>query len=196
MEEALISPQESAPQVIGKGFAVRAGAYILDVVFTWIITLVLSLVVGFLLGIILALAGREINFAQEQFRVLDLLIGLVTFTLYFMIFEWLYGATPGKVILGMRVVLEDGRPCTLGAALIRGLLRYIDGLFFGIPAYATMKEPLLQRIGDKAAKTVVVGAKDTFIQHTPEWWWLVIAAGIYLGIEIIASFIQTISLLR
>ena len=125
-----------------------------------------------------------------------LLIGFVTSTLYFMVFEWLYGATPGKVILGIRVVMEDGRPCSLGAALIRDLLRLIDGLFFGIPAYVTMKEPLLQRIGDKAAKTVVVGAKDTFIRQAPEWWWFIVAAAIYLGIEIIASLIQMFTALR
>lgn len=59
-----------------------------------------------------------------------------------------------------------------------------------------MKEPLLQRIGDKAARTIVVGAKDQFIQRAREWWWFAVAAVIYLGIEVVAALVQTISLLR
>lgn len=196
MEEALLTSEKPIPPVMGKGFAVRAGSYVIDVVILWIVGFVISFVIGMLLAIVMMAVGREINFAQEQFRPLDLLIGFVTSTLYFMVFEWLYGATPGKAMLSMRVVMEDGRPCTVGAAFIRGLLRLVDGFFFGMPAYATMKEPLLQRIGDKSAKTVVVGAGDAFIQQAREWWWFVVAAGIYLGIEMIGALIQTVTLLR
>ncbi len=54
--------------------------------------------------------------------------------LYFMIFEWLYGASPAKIILHMRVVKENGDPCNFVSALIRGVLRLVDGLFFGMVA--------------------------------------------------------------
>jgi uncharacterized RDD family membrane protein YckC len=196
MEAPLVSSQPPIAQLMGKGFGVRAGAYVIDVVVMWITTLAVSFVTGTILGIILIMIGREISFEQQQFRALDLLIGFITSTLYFVFFEWLYSATPGKLILGLRVIMENGAPCSFRAAFIRALLRLIDGFFFGLPAYATMKEPLFQRIGDKSAKTVVIGAGDAFIQQAPEWWWLMVAAGIYLGMEIIASFIQTVSLLR
>jgi uncharacterized RDD family membrane protein YckC len=196
MDISLASSAEPAHQVAGKGFGIRAGAYVIDVVVLWITSIAMSFAIGLVLGIVYIVIGQELVFSEQGVRALDLLIGLITSTLYFITFEWLYGATPGKLILGMRVIMQDGRNCTLGAACIRAVLRYIDGLFFGIPAYFSMKEPLLQRMGDKAAKTVVVSAKDPFIQHTREWWWLILALGIYLGLEFLAVLIQTISLLR
>jgi len=196
MKVSMESSTQATRLVMGKGFAVRAGAYVMDVVILWLTTLAISLVVGIVLGIILLVMGRDASFVEQQGRGLDLLIGFITSTIYFILFEWLYGATPGKLILGMRVIMEDGKPCTFGAACIRALLRYIDGLLFGLPAYASMKEPLLQRIGDKSAKTIVVGAKDSFIQVTPPWWWFILALGAYLGVETVAALIQTISLLR
>jgi uncharacterized RDD family membrane protein YckC len=196
MELSLAASSETVRPVTGKGFWVRAGAYVLDVIALWITSVVISVVVGIFLGFAFAVMGRELVFAEGQMRPVDLLIGAISSTLYFIAFEWLYGATPGKLILGMRVIMESGRNCTLGAACIRALLRYIDGLIFAIPAYVSMKEPLLQRIGDKAARTIVVGAKDQFIQRAREWWWFAVAAAIYLGIEVVAALVQTISLLR
>ncbi len=196
MEISVTSSPEPTRQVIGKGFGVRAGAYVIDVIALWIITIMASFTIGITLGIVFMVIGRELAFAEQQWRGLDLLIGLVMSTLYFIVFEWLYGATPGKLILGMRVIMEDGRNCTFRAACIRALLRYIDGLLFGIPAYTSMKEPLLQRIGDKSAKTIVVGAKDSFIQHGREWWWFLLALGVYLGMAAMAALIQTLGMLR
>lgn len=196
MDISVTSSPELTHPVRGTGFGVRAGAYVIDVVVLWITTIVISFVMGIILGIVFLAMGRELIFAEQQVRAFDFLIGFITSTLYFIIFEWLCGATPGKLLLGMRVIMEDGKNCTFGAACIRALLRYIDGLLFGIPAYASMKEPLLQRIGDKAAKTVVVGAKDSFIKNAREWWWFILALGVYLGMETVASLIQMISMLR
>lgn len=199
MESTVTPSLQSTTQVMGKGFGVRAGAYILDVIVIWLVASSISLIAGILIGIVSAVTGQEINLDSQSSSGLDFFFGLavlVASTLYFMLFEWLYGATPGKLILGMRVVMENGTPCTLGAAFIRALLRYIDGLFFGIPAYVNMKEPLLQRIGDKAAKTIVVNSKDSFIQSARPWWWFLVATAIYIGMQAIVSFAQVISMIR
>lgn len=105
--------------------------------------------------------------------------------LYFAIFEWAYGATLGKLVLGMRVVQENGDPCSFGSAFIRGLLRYIDSLFFAIPAYTSMKHPFYQRIGDKAAKTIVIGSTDPIIRQPRAWWWFPIAGVAYFAFNIL-----------
>lgn len=196
MESPMLSTQEPQSQVKGKGFGIRAGAYIIDVIAIWIISLSTSFIIGIFLGIVLVIIGREPNFASDQMTILNYLIGFVLSTLYFAIFEWLYGATPGKLILGMRVVMDDGKPCTFVAAILRAILRLVDGFFFGLPALSSMKEPLLQRIGDKSAKTIVVDAKDSFIQRPREWWWTLIALGIYLGIDTVMTVIQAVGALR
>ena len=77
--------------------------------------------------------------------------------LYFWLFEGIFGATLGKAILGIRVRTIAGAPCTLGASLIRNVLRIIDGLFlYLVGLLVCLFSKLRQRIGDRLAGTVVV----------------------------------------
>jgi len=183
-----IEPQES--QVVGKTFGIRAGAYIIDTIAYYILYLGISFTIGILLGIFYGMRGQEFPelLDNPSTRCIDFFIGLFNYVFFFAIFEWLYGASLGKLILSMRVVMEDGNPCTLGGAFIRGALRYIDGLFFAIPAYFTMKHPLFQRIGDRAAKTIVVDAGNAIIKEKYEWWWFLVAAGVYIGVNTLTVF--------
>ncbi len=166
--------------VVGKRFSVRAVAYIIDVVALYGSNYVAGSIGGVALGIMLAFSGREFSVDEQSLQCLDILSGLFLSVLYFTVFEWLYGAIPGKLILGMRVVKDNGEPCDIRAAFTRALLRFIDGLFFGIPAYASMKHPLYQRIGDKTAKTLVVSYKESMIRQARAWWWFLVAGGLYL----------------
>ena len=76
---------------------------------------------------------------------------------YYVSCETLLGGTLGKLALGLRVVDENGDSITWGAALVRNLLRILDGLFFYlIGAIAVWSSPLRQRLGDRAAHTYVV----------------------------------------
>ena len=172
---------------VGKKFGRRAGAYIIDSIFFNVIFIVIYLFEMMMIGLILYLSGQTYPIDAQPNLCLNLVINFVLFILYFVIFEWLYGATPGKLILGMRVIQQNGAPCRLGAALIRGLLRFIDGLFFGVVAFSVMHPPLYQRVGDKSAKTIVVGAKDAVIQRPRAWWWFLIASGLYLLLVAISS---------
>ncbi len=161
-------PQRSVDKV----FFIRAGAYVID----YVAILVVTVAVGFVIGIFLGLLGPILGFDVARAKndvIADLTIGNMMAIGYFVIFEWLCGATPGKLLLGQRVVQQDGRPCTLSAALVRGVLRLVDGLVFGYPAYLSMKRtPLQQRLGDRAAKTVVLSARDPRIQRRrPLWGW-------------------------
>jgi formylglycine-generating enzyme required for sulfatase activity len=169
----------------GKKFGSRAGAYIVDLIALNAANWAAGMIGGTLIGALLAAAGLQPSLDAQALRTLDCVTGLVSMALYFTLFEGLFGASLGKLILNMRVVKEDGRPCDLGAALVRALLRFVDGLFFGLPAYLSMKPPLRQRLGDKAAKTVVVGSTDAFIQELRPWWWFLVAAALYLLLMII-----------
>jgi len=82
--------------------------------------------------------------------------GLLTLA-YFIVLEATQGATLGKMALGLRVVKTDGSPITWTDSLIRNLLRIIDGLFFYlVGAIFVWTSPLKQRLGDRAAHTVVI----------------------------------------
>lgn len=69
------------------------------------------------------------------------------------------GGTPGKRILGMRIIDATGGAPGFGKALVRNLLRVVDWLpaFFLLGAVLVVTNERKQRLGDRAAGTFVVG---------------------------------------
>lgn len=85
------------------------------------------------------------------------------FSGYFIFFEWLMnGQTPGKRLMKLRVIREDGRPITLWEAIARNLLRIFDAVpGFVVPVYSIGLISVFmsgrdQRVGDLFAGTVVI----------------------------------------
>jgi uncharacterized RDD family membrane protein YckC len=67
------------------------------------------------------------------------------------------GQTLGKMVVGIKVVREDGSPVGIWQALVRSVLRVVDGLFVGVVGallIATSRKQ--QRLGDRVARTIVV----------------------------------------
>jgi len=78
---------------------------------------------------------------------------------YFVAMEGMKGQTLGKMFLKLKVVKEDGSAISYQEALIRQVLKVVDGFFFGVVGLVIIsKSPLKQRLGDKVAHTVVVEA--------------------------------------
>jgi len=196
MDIPLQSLEVSPAQAIGKTFGPRAGAYVIDMIAFYAVSYIVAFGVGFGIALVFMLTGRELPTFDQSQKILSQIASLILFVVYFTVFEWLYGATLGKLILGMRVVKENGDPCNLGAALVRALLRFIDGFFFAIPAAITMKAPLYQRFGDKSAGTIVVGAKDTVIQRPRTWTSFLAATGLYLAVHSVVILAVLITLIR
>ncbi|MCX7779891.1 MAG: RDD family protein [Negativicutes bacterium] len=78
---------------------------------------------------------------------------------YYVLFEGTTGATPGKMALGLKVIKATGAACNMRCAIIRTVCRIIDH-FFLIGAIVILFTKLKQRIGDKAAGTIVVKSRD------------------------------------
>jgi uncharacterized RDD family membrane protein YckC len=81
---------------------------------------------------------------------------------YFAAFEafW-HGQTPGKRLIGLRVLSVTGRPARIDEAILRNLLRVVDQLpgAYAIGIVTMLMSPRNQRLGDLAAGTVVVHEK-------------------------------------
>lgn len=89
---------------------------------------------------------------------------------YFTFFEALRdGQTPGKRMLGIRVVMETGHPISLGAAVIRNLLRTADFLPppYLLGAILVAVHPRARRLGDLVAGTVVVRDQPQLVLRPP-----------------------------
>lgn len=116
-----------------------------------------------LLVVLAALAG-ETEAGDGSFSVsLEGAAALVYFAsalAYYAVFEAVTGRTIGKLALGLRVVSLDGSPAGTGQVLLRTALRIVDGILVYLVGFvcalATGRDRRA-RIGDLAAKTVVVG---------------------------------------
>ncbi len=132
------------------GPVLRAGAYLMDLLIRLGV-----LVVG---GLIASFAGIAIG---------DRVVSGVMLLVWFLL-DWLYpvvfeagkrGATPGKRLMGLRVVQTNGSPITLGQAIVRNFLRFIDGMpafTYGFGLTSCLATKRFQRLGDLAAGTVVI----------------------------------------
>ena len=83
---------------------------------------------------------------------------LAVIVIYFVVLEGMYGATIGKRLVGLCVVGLDGHKPGIRRALIRNLLRAVDGLpalnILGVVLIAT--SPERKRFGDRVAGTRVL----------------------------------------
>ena len=90
------------------------------------------------------------------------LAGIATFALqwgYYMIFEIATnGQSPGKRVLGLRVIKAQGYPISFSDSAIRNIVRIVDMLPFayGVGLLTMLLNKNWQRLGDLAAGTVVV----------------------------------------
>ncbi|HEX5733602.1 MAG TPA: RDD family protein [Blastocatellia bacterium] len=85
---------------------------------------------------------------------------------YFVAFETLWsGQTPGKRIMRLRVVREDGRPVRFFEVFIRNLLRFLVDLWpwpsYAIGVVSIIFSQRSKRVGDFVAGTVVVKERAT-----------------------------------
>ena len=88
---------------------------------------------------------------------------------YFLLFEALFATTPGKALLGLRVVALDGTRPSPRAILVRNVLRPIDAwpAFYIVGAVFARFGRQPQRLGDAAARTLVVSVADLPAQFRP-----------------------------
>ncbi len=138
------------------GFWIRVGASLIDTVWQVVI---IGAVIWKLFG------DTLLNTPLEAILSGDALVGSVSFSLYsnllpalIIIPFWLFfGATPGKMLLGLKIVrAADGGPIKIGQSIVR-FIAYIPAaliLFIGFIMVAFDKRN--QGLHDKLAGTVVI----------------------------------------
>jgi len=92
-------------------------------------------------------------------------LAMFIFLVLYLIIDWFYGVlfetflngqTPGKYVLGLRVLSENGQPINGMQATLRNLLRAADLVLPVIGILATAMNRKYQRLGDLVAGTIVV----------------------------------------
>ena len=142
--KAIQTPEGVELEVRLAGHAPRGLAWLVDY-------LLCSMVLSTLAPVIVLMGGLGISIL--------LITMFVVWWFYDMFFEVLWGgATPGKKLLGIKVLHDDGTPVGWRASLARNLLRPADFLpfayLFGFASTVLNKD--FKRLGDIAAGTIVV----------------------------------------
>lgn len=134
-------------QTVGVGK--RAVAVVIDTILMFVVAYVLAVVTG---------DTTEEGFSMKGAPAFALFfIGIA----YYVAMEAMMGGTVGKKILGIKIVKQDGSPMDWQAAIIRNVLRIIDGIFvYLVGAIVIWTSKDRQRLGDKVARTLVVNARS------------------------------------
>lgn len=132
---------------------------------------------AFIIGMVWLVLTRKLNGFTSMSKVTDvgssqvatlIYLGIVTVVYYFPL-EGLFATTFGKFVLKLRVVGEDGDPCTLSSSLKRNILRLVDWLpfLYAIGVIAVLSSADRQRVGDRVAATVVTNVPEKDINPPP-----------------------------
>jgi uncharacterized RDD family membrane protein YckC len=148
-EEVVLGLDNVAIEVPVAGLGTRALAAALDYLLFGVLVFVM------LLGGLWVVGTARLPFGWSV-AVLLLCFFLVEYG-YFAGLEIAFeGRTPGKRVVGLRVVARSGGRADATALLLRNLVRSVD-LFAGLPLMAL--DPLARRLGDRLAGTLVVHAQ-------------------------------------
>jgi uncharacterized RDD family membrane protein YckC len=127
---------------------VRVLAYAFDFLLRFVIQSVVGAALGWLAGV-----GTAVQ----------LILWFALEWLYPVVFEvYAGGATPGKRLLGLTVVLTDGRPVGMSQSLLRNLMRAVDfaPLFYVAGLASMLASRDFQRLGDRVAGTLVTHVRE------------------------------------
>ena len=123
--------------------------------------------VGIFVLLGLTLAGKFGGVTDQGFELTGMpaliLMGVLlsVMLIYFILLEAFFGATLGKVVAEIKVTTGDGGVIGIRAAIIRNLMRFIDGFgVYLVGAFSVILTSRRVRLGDMAAGTVVL-RRDT-----------------------------------
>jgi uncharacterized RDD family membrane protein YckC len=128
---------------------------------------ILIVIIQLIANITLVLIAGALGFDETAGAIALAVMSLLSFALfwgYYIFFEMLWnGKSPGKQLVGLRVIRQDGTPITLAESVIRNLVRLVDFLpvGYGVGLVAMFIDGQSRRLGDMAASTLVVREQET-----------------------------------
>jgi uncharacterized RDD family membrane protein YckC len=150
------------PDILGRyaGFFSRAAAFILDRIITFGIAFVIMVVIEYFLKLFRIDQWLEILSEDATLKSV-LAVLLSTLGIYLLVsvgynigFWLLSGQTPGKQVLGVRVMRTDGTRLRLGNALLRQVGYWISAIFY-LGFLWILFDNKRQGFHDKLAGTIV-----------------------------------------
>jgi uncharacterized RDD family membrane protein YckC len=159
-----MTPEVTAAPLQYRSVGVRFVAVLIDLI-------IAAIIAGFFTSSLQTPMVNSVSFTNGTFgasTTTNALAGLgptltaLIVLIYFTLLLGAYGQTVGMMAMKIKVVKEDGSKISYVDALVRSLLLIIDAIPFVIPfllgAILIWTSDKRQRLGDRAAHTVVVAA--------------------------------------
>lgn len=119
-----------------------------------------------LFQVVLAISGGS-SLEDRGWLVILVLLPFLIYFLYNAFFEiWNIGQTPGKMVLGIKVVRLDGKDPEWSDVVLRAVMHLVDSMFsFSVIGALLIKTTgKSQRLGDMAANTTVIKIRNAQFQ--------------------------------
>jgi uncharacterized RDD family membrane protein YckC len=131
------------------GFWIRVLAVIIDS----IILQVLQYAVFIPLGLTTFTGSRDL---QSAAAIMSIMILVVLNLVYYVVFWSQFGATPGKMALGLKVVRADGGPVSVGQSIGRYFAEILSGITLGIGYMMAGWDSEKRALHDRICETRVI----------------------------------------
>jgi uncharacterized RDD family membrane protein YckC len=152
-------------------------AIILDTAFLGALVLVIAALVSLRWS-----AVQDLGLSQTMLIALGAAGAILMVFLYHWLLEGAFGATMGKAIVGVRVLNQRGGMPGLRSSAVRNVFRLLDAIpFYLLGFFVAVFSPARRRIGDYAAKTVVLEQPPTLGSRVTVVciWFVLIAAAVW-----------------
>jgi uncharacterized RDD family membrane protein YckC len=172
----IVTPENIAFHYVLAGPFRRLPAYLLDCAICVLTLLVMPLAIFLLEALGGVIGGAASGLLRLSFGLWLIALFLVSW-FYFGLFETLWnGQTPGKRVMGLRVLSTTGQPINAMQGIMRNVLRAVDSMpiwgpsaAVGIPFYMVAllvmaANSRYQRLGDLACGTMVVVERRSKLQ--------------------------------
>ncbi|MGK2927958.1 MAG: RDD family protein [Acidimicrobiales bacterium] len=169
MSEGIVTPEAVLLEFSEAGLGSRSLAFLID----------LGVRAGLLYGVLFAMGVSGVVLDETIVVVALIATTFAVLLVYPVVCETIWnGRTPGKMVVGLRVVTIEGAPVRFRHAAIRSALGIVDflvgaGAVAILSALATRQS---QRLGDLAAGTIVIRERqaaafsEPIVFHPPPGW--------------------------
>ncbi len=157
----IVTPENIAFSYQLASFAQRAWAFFIDMLVLGFVELLIGCVLMFLVNFLYFPGGLAMAVMLISVFILYWFLGAFFETVW-------NGQTPGKRLLGIRVLSTEGQPINSFQAVIRNVMRFADQQPFlsGGVAFAVMLcNRRFQRFGDLICGTMVIVDENTYGRH-------------------------------
>ncbi len=158
----VLPPEEERPELVDAEFPLRAAAVVIDFFLIWALYNLMAMPWAEQIGELYEAMSRESAAAKPDLMVIlrynAMIWGalLALRMLYFVGFHGALGATPGKMLFGMRVVRADGEPLSVPRALGRHLAEFVSMAGLGVGYLIAPFHPERRALHDLVAGTRVI----------------------------------------